>query len=282
MQTVPQIPAKELTSLYTNYYPRRDADLETMQKKGVVIPDQWKIFEYGLETSCHYQTKKGDRVLDIGCGTCQSLLEIQKLGGEVYGIDPDKNSQKVAKKLKLKFHLGTIHNCKFPKNSFDLVTASQVLEHENDPIRFLMDCKRFLKPGGTIILSFPNCDSPFRNIWGTKWLHWHIPYHLNHFGRKSLNVLISKSDLKPISVKTRTPNLWTILQLRSWLNDSKEGVRDPMWDYKKTEEKKNKSKLSDKLILGCFKIIESLLIINRVPDYLGYGESFVVKLKAED
>jgi 2-polyprenyl-3-methyl-5-hydroxy-6-metoxy-1,4-benzoquinol methylase len=277
IETDPQIPARKLSFLYTNFYPKRDANIGGTVKLSKKLPTKQQIFLNGLGNTCHYQAKKGDRVLDIGCGSCLSLLEIKRLGGEPWGIDPDKNSEKVAKKLHLKFHLGTIHNCKFPKKYFDLITASQVLEHEPDPINFLKTSEKFLKPGGKIILSFPNTGSFLRKIWGRKWLHWHIPYHLNHFNRKSIILLTKKSDLKISGIKTVTPNIWTILQIRSFLYKTKEGVRNPMWDESKTHGGgTNKSEVQLMKIIS--KIIENLLVINRIADFLGQGESFVVKL----
>jgi len=281
MQTKPQLSFRTLTQTYTNYYPKRDADIKGIIEALKSMPTQREISQKGLGTTSHFQTHKGQKVLDIGCGTCQSLLEIKKLGGEAWGIDPDKNSQKVANKLKLKFHLGTIHNCKFPTKYFDLITASQVLEHEPDPLKFLKDSKKFLKKNGKIIMSFPNTDSLFEKIWGRNWLHWHIPYHVNHFNKKSLELLAEKSGFKINSLNTVTPNLWTVLQIRSVINNPREGQRDSMWDpgENNTGESK-KQNLLHSFIVKLLPVIQSLLFINRIIDALGLGESFVVQLHA--
>ncbi|MCX6705371.1 MAG: class I SAM-dependent methyltransferase [Candidatus Woesebacteria bacterium] len=230
MQTEPRLTSGKLSNVYTNYYPKRDADVKGMIENIKHLPSKKEIYRQGNETDCHFQTEKGQNVLDIGCGTCQSLLFIKRLGGNAWGLDPDKNSQNVAKELKLRFHLGTIHNCKFPKKHFDLITASQVLEHEPDPIAFLKDTRKFLKKGGKIVMSFPNTGALYRKIWGRNWLHWHVPYHLNHFNRKSLKIMARKTGFKIISLRTVTPNLWTILQIRSYINSPKMGQRVPMWD----------------------------------------------------
>lgn len=278
MQTLPQLTFRQLSSVYTNYYPKRDANIKDIVNSVKHMPTKSDIKRNGLGTTCHFQTKKGEKVLDVGCGSCQSLLEIKKLGGEAWGLDPDRNSQAVAKKLKLKFHLGTIHNCKFPKKYFDLVTASQVLEHEGNPNKFLSDAKRFIKDDGRIVLSFPNTGALSRKIWGRKWLHWHIPYHLNHFSKESVLRLADTAGLKVVSIKTETPNLWTVLQIRAYLSDVKEGQRDPMWD---TGEQPvvDSNKLNVKSLLQrAMPVVSSLLVLNRVIDAFGLGESFVVEL----
>lgn len=277
MQTKPQLTFGQLSNVYTKYYPKRDADIASIIREAKKIPTKKIVEISGTGTTCHFKTRKGQKVLDVGCGTCQSLLEIKRLGGEPWGLDPDKNSEKVAKKLKLKFHLGTIHNCPFPKKYFDLITASQVIEHEGDPINFLKDCKMFLKDNGKIILSFPNTDSLYRKIWGKNWLHWHIPYHLNHFNKKSVKILAERSDLKIASLDTITPNLWTVLQLRLWINSPKMGQRDPMWDGSPNIQRSLSP--ARKTASGLMPFVDRFLALNRIIDSLGFGESFVITLK---
>lgn len=280
MQTEPQLSFKKLSYIYTNYYPKRDADIESVINAAKNMPTKKEIFQKGLGTTCHFQTKRGQNVLDIGCGTCQSLIEIKKLGGKAWGLDPDKNSQKVAIALKLNFHLGTIHDFKQPENFFDLITASQVLEHEADPLSFLIECKKYLKRSGRIILSFPNTNALSSMIWGKKWLHFHIPYHLNHFNKKAFEILAKNSGLKIKSIKTVTPNLWTILQIKSFLNNVKIGERDTTWDGGSNENgPKNKLSITQKLLLKIHPLLERILIINRIIDSLDLGDSLVVVLR---
>ncbi len=281
METFPQLRLAKLTQIYSKYYPRQNIDIQQVRRAGKNIPSSTEIFWKGLSTSCHFATKRQERVLDVGSGVGYSLVEIKSLGGKGWGIDPDGNAKRIAKKLKLRFYQGFLTNCPFPKNYFDLITASQVIEHEPDPLRFLNLCKEFLGSSGRIILSFPNTNSFFRKIWRKSWLHWHIPYHLNHFNKRSFKILARNSGLKIASIKTVTPNLWTILQIRSFLNKPREGIRDAMWDGTPQENKTPERKVPfiNKLLQRFLPQIEKLLVINRFLDFLGLGESFVVELK---
>lgn len=279
MQTQPRLNNRQISSIYSKYYPRQNIDIKAVKMAGKNIPTMNEIKKKGLMGSCHFHTKKGEKVLDIGSGVGSSLIEIKALGGEAWGLDPDDNARKIARKLKFNFHQGFIEDCPFNKNFFDLITASQVLEHIPDPQSFIKQIKKFLKPNGRILLSFPNTGAWYRRLWGRKWLHWHIPYHLNHFNKKSFRTLINQSGLKIISIKTVTPNLWTMLQIKSWLNNVHEGERDRMWDgepAKTSARKKSKHKL---FVLRLLPIIEKALVVNRLIDWLGLGESFVVELK---
>lgn len=46
-------------------------------------------------------------------------------------------------------------NC-FAPVSFDTILAGEVIEHLEQPIQFLRDCRRLLKPGGLLVFSTPN------------------------------------------------------------------------------------------------------------------------------
>lgn len=51
----------------------------------------------------------------------------------------------------------------FPAKSFDAIVSLDVIEHiePSETINFLTSCLRVLKPGGRLLLRFPNGDSPF-------------------------------------------------------------------------------------------------------------------------
>ena len=280
IQTNPRLNKRQISNIYSEYYPRQDIDIESVRMAGKNMPSMEEVKKKGLIGTCYFATKKGEKVLDIGSGVGYSLIRIEALGGEAWGLDPDDNARKIAKKLKLNFHHGFIDNCPFDKKSFDLITASQVLEHIPDPLKFLKITREFLKPGGRILLSFPNTGALYQKIWRKMWLHWHVPYHLNHFNKKSFKTLVNQSGLKIVKIETVTPILWTILQIKSWLNNTKEGERDGMWDGKPIKVRDEpKRSLSQILVVRTLPIIERLFGINRLIDWLGIGESFVVELK---
>jgi len=249
------------------------------------VGSKQQLWSKGLMTNCHYHIpkNKGYEVLDIGSGVGYSLLEIKNMGNIPFGLDPDTNGRKVAKKYNIPFHYGFIEDKPFNNKKFDYVVASQVLEHTNNPIRFLKFCKQRVKPEGKIILSFPNPNSYTRQMLDKRWLHWHIPFHLNHFSKKSIYLLAKESGLKVEKIQTITPNMWTNLQIRRLLQNSQEGVRDEFWDSGKPSTFSNKQSKVQEIIMAYLPkvnyILEKYNYLNRIIDSSGGGESFVVYFK---
>ncbi|MDI6716900.1 MAG: class I SAM-dependent methyltransferase, partial [Actinomycetota bacterium] len=166
---------------------------------------------------------------------------------------------------------------------FDLITLSQVIEHIPDPLQLLLSLKDKLKSNGKIILSCPNANALNRRILGRRWLHWHVPYHLNHFTKTSIGLLLRQAGLEIISIRTITPNLWSVLQLRSLLTSPEEGCRDTSWDLAKNGSNQERQKT----ILECISLKAINISFrkngivfapyNRIVDALGLGESLLVK-----
>lgn len=230
--TLPGLREDELPALYGTYYPRRSVDIPALAAQ-VGHPASWRAkfrrwFE-GTGNQGHYLTQPGMKVLDYGCGAAVSLLEIQALGGEAYGIEADPNVAAIAAHYGLRIHIGRIEDEPFPGVTFDLIVLNQVIEHLPDPSRLIGQLLPRLGSGGRIVLSFPNAASLYRRLSGKRWINWHVPYHLQHFCASSFRALAARCGLEILSYRTVTPNLWTLLQWRSRSNATTPGVASAVW-----------------------------------------------------
>lgn len=97
-------------------------------------------------------------VLDVGCtaGYLGSIL--QKKGAKVYGVDISQKAIQLARKKIFSAQQLDLNEQKLPfkNNLFDLIIASEVIEHLFQPANFLKDAHRVLKNNGKLILSTPN------------------------------------------------------------------------------------------------------------------------------
>lgn len=102
--------------------------------------------------------KKGEKVLDLGCGDgVVSEFLAKNIGVDVLGADISPKALKVAKKRGIKIKLLDVEKpLPFKKGEFDTVFWGDNVEHLFDPQNTLRQIRRVLKKEGRIVLSCPN------------------------------------------------------------------------------------------------------------------------------
>jgi 2-polyprenyl-3-methyl-5-hydroxy-6-metoxy-1,4-benzoquinol methylase len=148
------------------------------------------------------------RILDIGCGTGLNATQLAELGHEVYGIDlsPVAIAQFQAKGLQGSVMNVEAESIPLPPDSFDLIYASEVIEHCADTTSFLRNLGTVLKPGGTLLLSTPN--SAFwayrlMGVLGRTVSECQHPGHVRFFSKRSLAVSIRNAGFEVTGVAAR-------------------------------------------------------------------------------
>jgi arsenite methyltransferase len=104
--------------------------------------------------------QRGERALDVGCGTGRLARWIASIAGAdaVVGIDPLPDRVKVARANSpgIRFEVGTAEDLSaFGDESFDAVCMSAVFHWVGDKPKALGEARRVLKPGGRIGLTTP-------------------------------------------------------------------------------------------------------------------------------
>jgi 2-polyprenyl-3-methyl-5-hydroxy-6-metoxy-1,4-benzoquinol methylase len=144
-----------------------------------------------------YQPLKG-RILDIGAGTGDFLLECKNQNWDILGIEPNDKAKGIALGKGIKFG-DTIE--KLESNSFDVITMWHVLEHVPDVEHQVAELKRLLKPSGTIIIAVPNFKSYDANHYGAFWAAYDVPRHLWHFSKTAIEKLFDNQNMNLEDVK---------------------------------------------------------------------------------
>jgi 2-polyprenyl-3-methyl-5-hydroxy-6-metoxy-1,4-benzoquinol methylase len=144
-----------------------------------------------------HQPVKG-KILDIGAGTGDFLLEAKNKNWETVGVEPNEKAKSIAIKKGVLF-ADTIE--KLESNSFDVITLWHVLEHVPDVVHQVAELKRLLKPSGTLIIAVPNFKSFDANYYKTFWAAYDVPRHLWHFSKTAIEKLFDKQNMNLVAVK---------------------------------------------------------------------------------
>lgn len=103
-----------------------------------------------------------ERILDVGCGTGATLRYLKTHNYvNLEGLEVSRRAVEVLSGHGITMHHARLPNLPMPDQQFDVVIASQVLEHIIRRRKFLSELRRILKPTGASILFVPdNCLGP--------------------------------------------------------------------------------------------------------------------------
>lgn len=100
-----------------------------------------------------------NRILDVGCGNgwLSKMVEIEQT--QMVSLDISQiNVQRALKEQPHQNHFGVVadvFHLPFLENSFDVIVASEIIEHVYDPKAFVACLLKILKPGGKLIITTP-------------------------------------------------------------------------------------------------------------------------------
>jgi ubiquinone/menaquinone biosynthesis C-methylase UbiE len=178
---------------YDNYYFNKFEKTNLIYKWFIPMVDRKEPVLSFLKN----KKNKGNKLLDLGCGNGRFLSYAQKYF-DCTGVDFSKKAIAQAKKKasKAKYILGSVENLNFKPNSFDIVTAFDIIEHIKNYEKMLIGAKKILKKEGLLIISAPNPESLGAKIKGKKWYGYQDPSHLRFFKISKWQQILKKYGFK--------------------------------------------------------------------------------------
>jgi len=106
------------------------------------------------------------KLVELGCGQGPLLryLAREKLLPEenIYGMDQSRTAVDLVKRALPKAHVetGDIYQLPYAKDSFDVCLLMETIEHLEEPVPALGQIAGASKPGGALLVSYPNFARP--------------------------------------------------------------------------------------------------------------------------
>lgn len=142
------------------------------------------------------------RLLEIGAASGNYLVRMQRLGWDVAGIEMDAASAvRTANRTDASILHEDVGSVSLAPSQFDLICGWMVFEHLHDPVRAFQRCLDWLKPGGWLAFSVPDCGNWQFRTFRSNWYALQVPTHLYHFTAPLLAEILSRSGFQQVSVR---------------------------------------------------------------------------------
>lgn len=128
-----------------------------------------KLFE-------HLSPEADGIYLDVGCGTGNYSIELQKRGVNLIGIDPSERMLEKARSRndKIDWRQGKVEELELEDKSIDGAIGSLTIHHWSDLQKAFSELHRVIKPGGRLVI-FTSTSEQMKGYW------------LNHYFPKMLS-----------------------------------------------------------------------------------------------
>lgn len=177
---------------YRDYEVERQFDYAALERKA--------LDDLGLEEAAAGLLARAagrrPRVLDVGCATGALLADFRERGWDCVGVEACAEAAAYgSERFGLDIRASTLEEARLEAGSFELVHASHLIEHLNEPASFLDEAARLLAPSGILALTTPNADGFQARLFGPAWRSA-IYDHLYLFSLATLSLLLESRGFR--------------------------------------------------------------------------------------
>jgi SAM-dependent methyltransferase len=150
------------------------------------------------------EARAGERALDIGCGAGEFTAALADRGVRAVGVDVAEAALERARARHpgVDFRLVPFDGpLPFEDNSFELVWASEVIEHVADTGRWLSEIRRVLAPGGKLLITTPSHGRLRVAVGGVDRFSEPLGDHLHLYTSRSLRTLLGEFGFDGVEVR---------------------------------------------------------------------------------
>ena len=149
-----------------------------------------------------FSVNKGTLVeVGAGFGTFSQVATESGTFEKVIAIEPTPEMASACRKRGVEVLEKRVEDASPDEVAADVLVSFEVVEHLFEPRVFLEQCRRFIRPGGLLVLSCPNGQGFDVSLLGAGSLAIDAE-HVNLFNPKSLGLLVEKNGFEVLEVST--------------------------------------------------------------------------------
>jgi 2-polyprenyl-3-methyl-5-hydroxy-6-metoxy-1,4-benzoquinol methylase len=185
-------------------------------------------FEVLYRWMAGFATLEGARLLDVGAGSGKLVRFLRGRGIDARGIEPSRALFDRFLEGQAEFTSVTLDELQASApQTFDIVTAFDVIEHVPDPTGFLRAVSTCLEPDGIFFASTPDVESLTARLFGRRW-HFYHSYHLSYLGPRTIARAAAPNGLRMLDHRHRGRLRSTAYMIR-YAAETIGGIEAPRW-----------------------------------------------------
>ena len=189
----------------------RSGQIKKIIDRNILFEDYYYLSSVNKKLKEHFEKlaikiKRYNFVVDVGSNDGILLKPLKKLKVKSIGIDPSINVGKIANDRGLETYIGFFDRKIIKKilkkyDKPDLIVASSVVTHLENPIKFSKDIKNFIRKDGTLIIEIEYLQNFLKNLEFERF-YFDRPfyYSANSINKLFKNVGMTLYDIEKIDV----------------------------------------------------------------------------------
>ncbi len=204
MMRNPQPSDAELAAIYDKHYflgSRADATTSTQTDRLKRETAVRYLDEIEARLAGGPETRRGLKLLELGPGLGNLLVEAASRGYDVTGVEYSESSVRAANERLgsprvLQGSIGDVH---LPPGSFDVAVLADVIEHTRDPLGDLRHVWRALRAGGVLFIAVPSLDSWSARLMRKRWIDFKLE-HLFYFDSLTMQSMLFRAGFEHVQI----------------------------------------------------------------------------------
>jgi len=155
--------------------------------------------------------RRNNHLLDVGFGAGSFLEAAARNNWQAFGVEVSQTAVEHVRERGFEVFCGELGKAGYPDDYFDVIIASEVLEHVSYPRALLEEVARVLRPGGLLWATTPHGRGISARLLGLGWSTVCPPDHLQLFSLNSIRALLTSEGFRQIELATHGTNPYEIV-----------------------------------------------------------------------